>query len=745
MVNAKPQAAELETTRNVMYRHCLVIVSLLLSIPSVRAQQDLNDQLEQTMKAAAARVAPAVVQVITQGGADMVVSGPKGPVFRKALGPTTGLIVSADGYVVSSAFNFVNNPAVILVSVPGHEKPYVATRIATDRSRMITLLKIEADKLPVPVAVPRKELQVGQWAIALGRTLDPKRDFKLVGAPSVSVGIISAVDRVWGRAVQTDAKVSPLNYGGPLIDIQGRVQGVLVPASPQGEGETAGFEWYDSGIGFAIPLDDINAILPRLKQGKDLHKGILGIRLKSPDIYGAAPVLGEVTGDSSAAKAGLKTGDVIVELDGKPVVRMAQIMHLLGPKYEGDKISLKYKRDDKVIAVKDLVLVSSLKEYAHPFLGILPMRDDPKLGVEVRFVYPKSAAERAGLKAGDRIVKLGLGETPLQPFSGQKSGRDELSDALGMLTPGSVIKLEVVRDKKTETLTVTLDPMPGTVTDEIIPSKLPEIASRKQALAPLEIGKPKGKPPMKLKPRKEGKDKTPDPKADAAKDQGANSEAKAQAPKGQPKENAPVGILKRALADGNKYWLYVPEDYDPNISYAVVLWLHPPGKHKNDDLENFIDVWEDYCKDEHIILVLPVSDKESGWVPGDSDFIREAMRDVLQHYTVDRQRVVAHGMGVGGQMALYMGFHDRDLIRGVATTGAVATQIKENRANQRLSFYISGGERDPLIKSVAESKTKLAERKFPVFYRLIPNRGREYFEAPVLRELVFWIDCLDRL
>ena len=100
--------------------------------------------------------------------------------------------------------------------------------------------------------------------------------------PSVSVGIISAVGRIWGKAIQTDAKISPINYGGPLIDIEGRVQGILVPASPQGEDVTAGFEWYDSGIGFAIPMEDVLAVLPRLKQGKDLKKGLLGIRMKSP-------------------------------------------------------------------------------------------------------------------------------------------------------------------------------------------------------------------------------------------------------------------------------------------------------------------------------------------------------------------------------------------------------------------------------------------------------------------------------
>src|SRR5581483_2693570 len=135
---------------------------------------------------------------------------------------------------------------------------------------------------------PKKEFKVGQWALAVGRTWSAGAD----GPPSVSVGIVSALDRIWGKAVQTDAKVSPTNYGGPLVDLQGRVIGVLVPASPRAEGETAGLEWYDSGIGFAIPLEDVLAALPRLKQGKDLKRGLLGVTMKSQNMHGAAPVVG---------------------------------------------------------------------------------------------------------------------------------------------------------------------------------------------------------------------------------------------------------------------------------------------------------------------------------------------------------------------------------------------------------------------------------------------------------------------
>src|SRR5262249_28752833 len=160
---------------------------------------------------------------------------------------------------------------------------------------------------------------------------------------------------------------------------------------------TAGFEWYDSGIGFAIPMEDVLAVLPRLRQGKDLRKGILGVRMKSADKYSVLPEIAEVTKDSAAARAGVKGAAIIVEGEGKPVVRMAQVLHLLGSKYEGDKVSLKFKRGDQIIEVKDLELVGTLAVFAHSFLGVLPMRDDPKLGVDIRFVYPKSPAEKAGL------------------------------------------------------------------------------------------------------------------------------------------------------------------------------------------------------------------------------------------------------------------------------------------------------------------------------------------------------------
>src|SRR5262249_54146045 len=353
-------------------------------------------------------------------------SGPG--MFRKGAGPTTGLVVAADGYIISSAFNFANKPSAIFVAVPGHKERHVAKIVATDNTRMLTLLKIDAKGLPVPVAAPKKEFRVGQWSMALGRAWAG-----LDTPPSVAAGIVSALGRIWGKAIQTDAKVSPLNYGGPLVDLQGRVMGVLVPASPRGQDETAGVEWYDSGIGFAIPLEDINAVLPKLKEGQDLKKGLLGIYLKSTDIYSAVPEIASVGPDSAAARAGIKPGDIITELNGQPVVRQAQILHILGEKYEGDTVTVKVKRGKEEKTFANIKLAGTLSAFIHSFLGVVPVRDDPELGEEVRYVFPKSPAEAAGLKPGDRIMKIGVANSPLVAFS----GRDELTQLLDAIQPGT--------------------------------------------------------------------------------------------------------------------------------------------------------------------------------------------------------------------------------------------------------------------------------------------------------------------
>lgn len=676
--------------------------SFLPGSPSWTAEVD--DLKEQAIQAAVQKIAPSVVQIETSGGTEIIRTGPRGRPVRKGIGPTTGLIVSADGYIVSSAFNFANKPSSVIVAVAGKPERFVAKIVATDQTRMLTLLKInEVNDLPVPVAVPKKEIQIGNTAIAVGRTL-PASVNEL---PSVSEGIISAVGRIWGKAIQTDAKISPTNYGGPLIDLTGRVQGVLVPASPNAEGETAGIEWYDSGIGFGIPLEDINAVLPRLKKGEDLKRGILGITMEGGDIYAVPPKVASIAPESAADKGGLKTGDVIVAIDDQAVNSQAQLRHQLGGKYEGDTITVKVKRDKEEKTVK-VALSGAGAAASQSFLGILPLRDDDKDGVEVRYVYPKSPADQAkpgALKPGDRIthvvrdapIRPGAPRPPVAMLKQPVKNRDALATLLAGMGPGTEVKFDVLRKegKKTETVTISLGELPTTV-----PEKLPGEATAKKAKAPESA-------PMK--PEK--------------------------------------GLLKKTTpAADHRFWVYVPESYEPTIAHSLVIWLHPVGKSKDRDLEDFILAWQDYCEDHNIILLLPIAEGEQGWTPSDSEFIEHAVKTVTDSYTVDGRRVVAHGMGIGGQMAFYLGYHSRTLIRGVAVTGAaLTTNPKERVANRPLSFYIIAGGKDPLKPTIEESHKKISEFKYSSIYREIANMGHQYLDLATLEELVRWVDSLDLL
>ncbi|MGW8257731.1 MAG: S1C family serine protease, partial [Thermoguttaceae bacterium] len=194
-----------------------IVVWIILLMPAVvQAADGFGLVSRTTLMAAVEQVAPSVVCIETIGGLDRL----EGVLLGSA--PTTGLIVDSDGYIVPSAFNFVNKPTSIVVRLSDGVRK-AAELVATDHVRMIVLLRIKTHRpLPVCPLAPSDEMRVGQWTIAVGRTFDASKT-------NVSLGILSAKNRIWGKALQTDAAISPLNYGGPLVDIHGRVMGVIVP------------------------------------------------------------------------------------------------------------------------------------------------------------------------------------------------------------------------------------------------------------------------------------------------------------------------------------------------------------------------------------------------------------------------------------------------------------------------------------------------------------------------------------
>ena len=317
-------------------------VSVVGGWQSVVRADDLELLEQRAFRVAVDRVAASVVAIETVGGLDRV----GGVAFE--VSTTTGLAIDPDGYILSSAFAFLNLPSSILVRLPDGSR-HAARLVATDHNRQIALVKIQTHQpLAVPEWAPRDQMRVGQWAIAVGRTFD-------VRTPNVAVGIVSATHRIWGMAIQTDAAVSPNNYGGPLIDVRGRVLGLIVPLAPDKDSEIAGVAWYDSGIGFAVPLDGLDSVVAKLKLGKDLYHGVIGIGFAGTGPFTAEPVIAAVLPGSAAEKAGLEKGDRLVAIDDSPIARASDVREAVGPRYAGESVRVAVLRDGKQIEY-DVVL-----------------------------------------------------------------------------------------------------------------------------------------------------------------------------------------------------------------------------------------------------------------------------------------------------------------------------------------------------------------------------------------------------
>lgn len=284
-----------------------------------------------------------------------------GSSFHVADGPTTGMVYSADGYIVTSSFNFVREPEVIsIVFDDGRRLP--ATLVARDQVRKVALLKVEAGDLPTPTWATGTAPRVGQWAIALGRGMGGS-------GLSVSVGIVSALARMQGTCVQTDARLSPANYGGPLLDIQGRVVGMNVPMA-QRPGELAGIEMYDSGVGFALTGDQLTSIVQQLKSGVSVYRGWLGIQVDPhrPD----AVVIDQLADPSPMRTAGARRGDRIIAIEGQPVLHYGQFFQRVALLPAGRTVHITLARDGQPLAVDvTLAQVSELgpmpEESPEPF------------------------------------------------------------------------------------------------------------------------------------------------------------------------------------------------------------------------------------------------------------------------------------------------------------------------------------------------------------------------------------------
>ena len=317
-------------------------------------------------RAAAKKVRPSLVMIETFGGIAPVAKkkrrrGPK--VTKTGDGPTTGLIVSADGYILTSTFNFITRPPIITV-IRQDGTRHVAKLLGRDNIRKICLLKVDGVKdWPVAKYVSDSDLKVGQWAVSVGLGYGKN--------PVISAGIISAKNRIGGRAIQTDANISPENYGGPLLDIEGNVIGLCVPMNPRSQAIAAGVEWYNSGIGFAIPLADAGGLIDAMKSGKTILPAALGVTVKAVAGKPFGVEVQSLQPNSAATKAGIQKGDRILSIGGHNVAGLAQLRFRLARFIAGQSTTVVVFRSGKQLSLKVTLGV------ARPAVRVVPKRKPP--------------------------------------------------------------------------------------------------------------------------------------------------------------------------------------------------------------------------------------------------------------------------------------------------------------------------------------------------------------------------------
>ncbi|HUB65044.1 MAG TPA: DegQ family serine endoprotease [Methylocella sp.] len=385
-----------------------------------------------------ANVSPAVVNISVQG-TEKVAQNPlfQDPLFRQFFnipqGPSTehfqavgsGVIIDAErGYVVTNN-HVVRNAEEIQVTLKDRRQ-FNAKLVGADPQTDIAVLKIQADSLTaLPLGIS-KDIKVGDYVVAIG---DP---FGL--GQTATFGIVSALGRTglgiegYEDFIQTDASINPGNSGGALVNMAGQLIGMNTAILSQSGGNV--------GVGFAIPVDMVRTIAQELIASGKVSRGELGVRVQN-----LTPVLAQAMGinissgalvskvvpDSPAAKAGIKSGDVITKLDENAVTSSSDLRNGVGEKAPGTDVRLTLLRDGKeqtVTATLEPMKTASASEATgtqrkNAFLSGLTIgpipQNDPNYGkvkgVYVESVDPSSASALAGLQQGDIITSVG--QTPV--------------------------------------------------------------------------------------------------------------------------------------------------------------------------------------------------------------------------------------------------------------------------------------------------------------------------------------------
>lgn len=324
----------------------------------------------------------------------------------KKQGSGSGVIISADGYIVTN--NHVVEGADEITVILTDNREFSATIVGNDPNTDLALIKVSGKNLPAITIGDSQKLRIGEWVLAIGNPYN-------IGT-TVTAGIVSAKARSMSGGnsvqsfIQTDAAINPGNSGGALVNTNGELVGINSMLYSQ----TGSY----SGYGFAIPTTIMNKVVNDLKtygtvqraligiQGSDLSSYSDGLKQQGKEVPDFGTINGiyvaEVAEDGAGAAAGLKKGDVITAIDGKQLSKMAELQEYLANKRPGDKVTITYLRE------KNKKSATVTLKNAQGNTNVVKTADLDVLGGNFREIT-KEQKEQLGVNYGLEVIKVNNG------------------------------------------------------------------------------------------------------------------------------------------------------------------------------------------------------------------------------------------------------------------------------------------------------------------------------------------------
>ncbi|AHE97170.1 DegQ family serine endoprotease [Thioalkalivibrio paradoxus] len=410
-----------------MAKTFLAVLVLLLAAVPVQAQLPaaVDGEPLPTLAPMLERTVPAVVNVATRA----LVVEPVSPLFddpffrrffdlpsqqreriRQGLG--SGVVVDAGQGLILTNNHVIQRADEIVVTLHDGRR-YDAEVIGADRETDIALIRIEADRLQALPFADSDALRVGDFVVAIGNP------FGL--GQTVTSGIVSALGRSglgvegFEDFIQTDASINPGNSGGALVNLRGELVGINTAILARGGGNI--------GIGFAIPINMARQVQEHLIADGAVTRGQLGIAVQdlTPDLAQAfslqvssGAVVTRVEPGSPADRAGLRSGDVVLETDGRPVRNATDLRNRIGLLRVGTEVRLRVLRNGREQFVVARIEAPQRQEIdgasidarlaGAQFARMLQRDGEPRIAISA--VEPRSAAARAGLREGDVVLSI---------------------------------------------------------------------------------------------------------------------------------------------------------------------------------------------------------------------------------------------------------------------------------------------------------------------------------------------------